>query len=242
MRCPGGQVVGRCWYVRVDGNRLKRGGARVTESVRWSLLLLPASFPLFEYQDSFSLPAPAALAQWLVFMAGGAWGVVFWACNHWRVGERSSGRGRGKMPTGPGGESRVREVLKDKTPNGTTLSIWISPLLSCPVLASWVASSPPPGADARGLGEGPRELPASGSSFSKVLGAGRWALDRPGEVPTRSETRAECGDSSANTDTCPLWEPPSGTKFRELGGLRAANLPRVPDISDPASKPPDWCG
>lgn len=138
MRWPGGQVVGRCWYVRVDGNRLRRGGARVTESVRWSLLLLPASFPLFEYQDSFSLPAPAALAQWLVFMAGGARGVVFWACNHWRVGERSSGRGRGKMPTGPGGEGRVGEVLKDKTPNGTTLSIWISPLLSCPVLACFL--------------------------------------------------------------------------------------------------------
>lgn len=249
MNSPGGQVVtvvvGMFGWVEIDSN----GGFSRDRVSRLAFAAACFFFPVpFRVSRLFSLPAPAALAQWLVYMAGGALGLVFWECNHRGVGEsvwprkgkdadlvmtvRSGGRG-------VEGQNAQQDPFKSGFPPFFPCRAWS--VRAC-LLGGLLAASRSRCEGARGGTSGTPPRDGKQPYLPSVRCWGRWVLDSPGEVPTRSETRAECGDSSANTDTWPLWEPPSGKKFRELGGLRAANLPRVPDISDPASKPPDWCG
>ena len=91
-----------------------------------------------------------------------------------------------------------------------------------------VASSLPPGADAKELREGPRDPPAGS------LGAGSWALGRV-LVSDR-----EPGQNAGTETLTPTLYPFGGHhRARNSGNL---GMPIYPDFPDPTSKPPDWCG
>lgn len=187
MNSPGGQVVtvvvGMFGWVEIDSN----GGFSRDRVSRLAFAAACFFFPVpFRVSRLFSLPAPAALAQWLVYMAGGALGLMFWECNHRGVGERLAEEGERCRPGNEGrsggrgveGQNAQQDPFKSGFPPFFPCRAWS--VRAC-LLGGLLAASRSRCEGARGgtSGTPPRDGKQPYLPSVRCWGAGCWtALER----------------------------------------------------------------